>query len=135
MDSAAATSLTHSLFGMIPQPVPPSLPAATDSEPAPAVPLDVTKVDHFMDKRTMRWEYQASGVDVVPEHRSAPTGQNDPWKRSCFVVVREFPADEKHQPYFRIIVKSKFLLKACKETVGEIPGISWNTIPMEVGLS
>ncbi|KIJ54631.1 hypothetical protein M422DRAFT_41879 [Sphaerobolus stellatus SS14] len=94
--------------------------------------LKVKKVDHFFSKWTKKWKYQDSGSKVIPELRPLATdGKDDPWKPYSFVVVRELPENGR-PPYFRITIKSPYLLKACMEVVGEVPGLSWNSIPMEV---
>jgi len=105
-----------------------------DSEPLPAVPTEIYKVDRWYDPALYTYDFQPSGMGVLPEDRLAD-GKTDPWRKYCFVVIRDLPqAHEKRKPFFLITVKSKFLLKACKVAVGEVAGVSWNAIPLEVCL-
>ncbi|KIJ54637.1 hypothetical protein M422DRAFT_24545 [Sphaerobolus stellatus SS14] len=94
----------------------------------------VKKVDHFFSKWSQKWKYENSGAKVIPELRPLATDsgeKDDPWKQYCFVVVREVP-DDGRPAYFKVVIKSPYLLKACVEVVGEVPGLSWNSVPMEV---
>jgi hypothetical protein len=45
------------------------------------------------------------------------------------------PQQENQEPTFKIVVKSGYILKACKDVIQEWPGISWNTEPLEVRAS
>ncbi|KAG6843561.1 hypothetical protein H0H93_000632, partial [Arthromyces matolae] len=47
-------------------------------------------------------------------------------------IVRKFSRQENQEPTIRIIVKSEYLLKACKDVIKTWPGISWNSDPLEV---
>jgi len=51
-----------------------------------------------------------------------------------FRVVRTLPRphDQDEEPRFSFIVKSRYILKACKSVLQEWPGISWNSAPLEV---
>lgn len=106
------------------------------SLPPPA--LKVKKVDYFYSRWSKKWKYQNSGSNVVPEVMTtlpAADGKDDTWQAFCFVVVRKMPnvqVGKEAEPYFRIVVKSPYLLKACVDVVGEIPGLSWNAVPLEV---
>ena len=105
-----------------------------DSEPVPVVPTEIYKVDRWYDPALYTHDFRPSETDVLPEDRLAD-GKTDPWRKYCFVVIRDLPqAHEERKPYFLITVKSKFLLKACKVAVGEVAGVSWNAIPLEVCL-
>ncbi|KAF8530383.1 P-loop containing nucleoside triphosphate hydrolase protein [Hysterangium stoloniferum] len=101
--------------------------------PPPTAYLKVKKVDHFYSRWAKKWKYTTSGSNVIPEMRPLPSeGKDDPWQQFCFVVVREIPLDPLVSPYFQIVVKSSYLLKACKDVVGEVEGVSWNAIPLEL---
>lgn len=39
---------------------------------------------------------------------------------------------ENRDPEFKLIVKSEYILKACKDVIQSWPGISWNSDPLEV---
>lgn len=47
-------------------------------------------------------------------------------------IVRNIPREENLEPSFKIIVKSEYILKACKDVIQTWPGISWNLDPLEV---
>ena len=78
------------------------------------------------------------GPEVVAE-AVRPVGNgtdNDPWEKFCFVVVRKFPDPNrlasKDDFVFQVVVKSPYLLKALKDIIGQVPGISWTAEPLEV---
>lgn len=53
-------------------------------------------------------------------------------------VVREMPRDNDDgtsEPKFKIVIKSEYLLKACKDVIQSWPGISWNADPLEVRIA
>jgi hypothetical protein len=76
---------------------------------------------------------QNSGSDVIPELRPLPSeGKDDPWVGFCFIVKRTVPQQEDKDITFKVIIKSPYLLKACKDVIKEIAGLSWNSIPLEV---
>ncbi|KIJ53579.1 hypothetical protein M422DRAFT_241814 [Sphaerobolus stellatus SS14] len=103
--------------------------------PGPVANLKIKKVDHFYSKWSKKWKYTNSGSNIIPELRTQPAeGKDDPWQQYCFVVIREIPQNGDAQPYFKIAIKSPYLLKACKDVVGDIQGVSWNDIPLEASL-
>jgi hypothetical protein len=107
--------------------------ATTVQAPLPNLTLKIKKVDHFYSRWSRKWKYENSGSHVIPELRTLPSdGKDDPWQQFCFVVVREIPREVDKDPYFKIHVKSPYLLKACKEVIKEVQGVSWNAIPLQV---
>ncbi|KAF8587999.1 P-loop containing nucleoside triphosphate hydrolase protein [Ramaria rubella] len=99
---------------------------------APALNLKVKKVDHFYSRWSKKWKYQNSGSNAIPELRPLPVeGKDDPWQQYCFVVIREIPREDEDTS-FRIVVKSPYLLKACKDVIGEVQGVSWNAVPLQL---
>ena len=50
-------------------------------------------------------------------------------------VVRTLPKveDNLHKPTFKVVIKSEYMLTACKEVFQTLPGISWTAEPLEVG--
>lgn len=42
------------------------------------------------------------------------------------------PRHENMEPTFKIVIKSEYILKACKDVIQTWPGISWNSDPLEV---
>jgi len=74
-----------------------------------------------------------SGSNVIPELRPLPAeGKDDPWATFCFIVIRTLPQQEDKEVTFKVVIKSPYLLKACKDVIQEITGLSWNSIPLEV---
>jgi len=117
------------------QATPEAITPVAPPAPTPIAHLKVKKVDHFFSRWSKKWKYSNSGANVIPELRPLPSeGKDDPWREYCFVVVREIPDDKEGLPYFKIVVKSPYLLKACKEVIGEVQGVSWNALPLEVRL-
>ena len=60
---------------------------------------------------------------------------NDQWPGYCFVVIRTIPQkdeDKGKAPQHKFHIKSPYLLKAIKDVMKEIEGISFNTEPLEV---
>jgi hypothetical protein len=47
-------------------------------------------------------------------------------------VIRTLPQQEDKEITFKVVIKSPYLLKACKDVIQEITGLSWNSIPLEV---
>ena len=102
--------------------------------PLPAPNLKIKRVDHFYSRWSKKWKYQNSGSYAIPEAMAPPSseGKDDPWHQFCLVVVREIPQNGMLDPYFKVVVKSQYLLKACKDVIGEVQGVSWNVVPLEV---
>lgn len=104
------------------------------SAPLPLPSLKVKRVDYYYSKWSKSWKYKNMGEKVTPE--TVPVGAvtgNDPWQSFCFVVVRSFPRQqEDEEPTFQVIIKSPYLLQACKSIIQKIPGISWNAEPLQV---
>jgi hypothetical protein len=97
--------------------------------------LKVKRVDYYYSRWSRKWKYQNSGSNVIPELRPLPSeGKEDPWQEFCFVVVRTIPksSDQGIEPSFKVVIKSPYLLKACKDVIQQIVGLSWNSIPLEL---
>ena len=117
----------------------------TTTQPAsvPLAPpnLKVKRVDHYFSTWSKSWKYRNTGSNVVAE-AVRPVGNgtdNDPWANFCFVVVRKLPDPRSHDPSspppdptFQVVIKSAYLLKACKDVIGQVPGLSWTAEPLEV---
>jgi len=52
-----------------------------------------------------------------------------------FRIVRTLPRQEHAEPTFKLVVKSEYILKACKDVIQSWPGVSWNNAPLEVSIS
>ena len=109
------------------------------SKPAPSIHLlpkpnlKVKRVDHFYSRWSNKWKYRDSSSSIIPEIRLLPSdGKDDPWKEYCFVVIRRIPQEDIEEPRFSIVVKSPYLLKACKDVIGKVASVSWNAVPLEV---
>lgn len=108
-------------------------------EPASLPPpnLKIKRVDNYWSNWSKGWKYRNTGSGVVAE-AVTPVGNgtaNDPWQNFCFVVVRKLPQhreSEKEEIKFKIVIKSPYLLKACKDVIQRVPGISWTAEPLEV---
>jgi hypothetical protein len=61
-------------------------------------------------------------------------GKEDPWAEFCFVVVRTIPQVENEDSVitYKVVIKSPYLLTACKEVIQDVPGLSWNAITHEL---
>ncbi|EKM57275.1 uncharacterized protein PHACADRAFT_183743 [Phanerochaete carnosa HHB-10118-sp] len=104
--------------------------------PPPPPNLKVKRVDHYYSRWSKTWKYKNMGdkvtLETVPVGAATAAG-NDPWQTFCFVVVRTLPRhQDESEPTFQVIIKSPYLLQACKDVMQTIPGISWNADPFQV---
>ncbi|KAF9482979.1 P-loop containing nucleoside triphosphate hydrolase protein [Pholiota conissans] len=105
--------------------------AKDDNLPPPA--LKVKRVDYYYSWWTKSWKYRNMSANVTVE--TVPIiggGSNDIWKDFTFVIVRTLSRQENVEPSFKIVIKSGYLLKACKDVIQSWPGISWNNDPLEM---
>ncbi|OBZ76844.1 ATPase family AAA domain-containing protein 3B [Grifola frondosa] len=110
----------------------------SSTTPAPAPNLKVKRVDYYYSNWSKSWKYRNTGSKVTPE-AIRPLGgpdNNDPWQSFCFVVVRKMPKsqdiEQGAEPTFQVTIKSPYLLKACKDVIQNIPGLSWTAEPLEL---
>ncbi|KAF8060680.1 hypothetical protein FPV67DRAFT_1511033 [Lyophyllum atratum] len=102
-------------------------------EPLPVPSLKVKRVDHYYSRWSRSYKYRNMNARIAVE--SLPilqTGSNDMWKDYNFVIVRKYNRNENIEPTVKIVVKSEYLLKACKDVIQTWPGISWNSDPLEL---
>ncbi|KDR69962.1 hypothetical protein GALMADRAFT_255287 [Galerina marginata CBS 339.88] len=102
-------------------------------EPLPVASTKVKRVDYYYSRWTKSWKYRNTSSKVTVE--SLPImngGSNDAWKEFSFVIVRTMPRQENAEPTFKLVVKSEYILKACKDVIQSWPGISWNSDPLEL---
>ncbi|KAF9012833.1 hypothetical protein BDZ89DRAFT_476607, partial [Hymenopellis radicata] len=95
--------------------------------------LKIKRVDNYYSRWYKGWKYRNTSAKVTVE--SVPllkSGDNDPWKDFSFVIVRKIPRQENLEPTFKIVIKSEYILKACKDVIQSWPGISWNSDPLEL---
>ncbi|KAF8892879.1 P-loop containing nucleoside triphosphate hydrolase protein [Infundibulicybe gibba] len=107
--------------------------AVVRDDPLPPVSLKVKRVDHYYSRWSKGWKYRNMNsritVETIPILQAAA---NDQWKDCCFVIVRKIPRQENIEPTFKLVVKSEYILKACKDVIKTWPGVSWNADPLEV---
>ncbi|KAF5368050.1 hypothetical protein D9758_004441 [Tetrapyrgos nigripes] len=105
--------------------------ASTIKEEALVPPsLKVKRVDHYYSKWSKGWKYRNTSSKVTVETLpmlGRGAGDNDPWKDYLFV-----PTSDLYPPKFKIVIKSEYILKACKDVIQSWPGISWNSDPLEL---
>lgn len=53
-----------------------------------------------------------------------------------YSIVRTMPQNEdlNQEPTFKIVVKSDYIVTACKDVIRSWPGISWTAEPLQVSL-
>ena len=112
------------------------------AEHCAALKLDVKIVDsRYKEKDPCGWEYEAThNAGDVPAELVQPLGidaSEDSWAEYCFVVVRKHPTPQEQakgtkQIVFEIVIKSVYLLKACKDVIGDVRGLSWSSQPVTV---
>ena len=107
-----------------------------DNEPVPPLADRVVRpqrVDYYYT-RWGGWKYRNTGAKVIAESRPF-MADNEQWPGYCFVVIRTIPQkdeDKAKPPQHKFQIKSQYLLKAIKDVMKEIEGISWNSEPLEV---
>ncbi|KAH9938893.1 P-loop containing nucleoside triphosphate hydrolase protein [Epithele typhae] len=101
--------------------------------------MSVKRVDHYYNASEKAWCHKDTDSDI-PAEAVQPIGgvvtANNDWDNYDFVVVRKLP--DPRRPYdnpnvtFKVVVKSPYLLQACKEVIGDIPRLSWKSKPVEL---
>ena len=94
-------------------------------------------VDHYWNADDKAWKHKDTTSDI-PAELVQPVGSgasSDDWEEFCFVVVRRLP--DPRRPHeqtigFKVVVKSPHLLNVCRDIIGQVPGLSWNSQPVEV---
>ncbi|KAH9934528.1 P-loop containing nucleoside triphosphate hydrolase protein [Epithele typhae] len=109
--------------------------------PPPAV-LKVKRVDYYYSTWSKVWKYRNTSAKVRADALLTVVGNgnegnaDDAWAGYCFVVVRKIPQPttdgQQGEPTFQVVVKSPYLLAACKEVMGKIQGVSWTAEPLEL---
>lgn len=96
--------------------------------------VQVKRVDHVFDNRTNEWTYKTTKPPAAPRVLAGgkTTDGGDVWQSFCFVVVRHV-TENPFEPRVSLTIKSPYLRTACKEIIGERPGVSWTADPLEVG--
>lgn len=95
--------------------------------------LKIKRVDYYYT-RWGGWKYRNTGSKVVAEARPFMT-DNEQWPGYCFVVIRTIPQkddDKSKPPQHKFHIKSPYLLKAIKDVMKEVEGVSWNNEPLEL---
>ncbi|KAJ8454991.1 hypothetical protein ONZ45_g19093 [Pleurotus djamor] len=106
-----------------------------EKEAVPDLPppsLKLKRLDYYYSKWSKSWKYKNTSSSVTPEARPFLGSDNDPWKEFAFVIVRTIPRQENLPPTFKVVVKSPYILQACKDVIKSWPGISWNSDPLEL---
>lgn len=94
-------------------------------------------VDLYWNAEEKGWKNKDT-ISDVPAELVEPVGggsNTDQWEEYDFVIVRRFPDPRRPQKPtigFKVVVKSVHLLQVCQKVIGQVPGLSWNTQPVEV---
>ncbi|THU96035.1 P-loop containing nucleoside triphosphate hydrolase protein [Dendrothele bispora CBS 962.96] len=84
--------------------------------------LKIKRVDHYYSKWSKSWKYRnTSSRTLVETPPILNRSENDPWRDFLFVYIT-----------FKFVIKSEYILKACKDVIQYWPGISWNSDPLEL---
>ncbi|KAI0752500.1 P-loop containing nucleoside triphosphate hydrolase protein [Daedaleopsis nitida] len=107
--------------------------------PPPPPNFKVKRVDYFYSNWSKAWKYRNTSskvkADALQTIGNGDSNGNDPWQTYCFVVVRKLPQavdGEVGEPTFQVVVKSPYLLIACKDVIGKVQGVSWTAEPLEL---
>ncbi|KAF9487583.1 P-loop containing nucleoside triphosphate hydrolase protein [Pleurotus eryngii] len=98
----------------------------------PPPSLKLKRVDYYYSKWSKGFKYRNTSSTVTPEARPLIGSDNDPWKDFAFVIVRTIPKQENLPHTFKVVIKSPYILQACKDVIISWPGISWNSEPLEL---
>ncbi|PPR04913.1 hypothetical protein CVT24_007157 [Panaeolus cyanescens] len=110
-----------------------STSTVTKDEPMPVPSLKVKRVDYYYSRWSKGWKYRNTSPHITVERLPVmSSGTNDQWRDFSFVIVRTMPQRENLEPTFKLVVKSEYILKACKDVIQSWPGISWNSDPLEL---
>ncbi|KAF5324114.1 hypothetical protein D9619_011112 [Psilocybe cf. subviscida] len=104
--------------------------ASTVVREIPPPSLKVKRVDHYYSSWTKSWKYKNTNSKITLEGFAiVKGGENDIWNEFSFVIVRKI---SELSPIFKLVVKSPYILKACKDVISSWPGVSWNSDPLEL---
>lgn len=100
--------------------------------------MSIKRVDHYYNVGEKAWQHKDTESNV-PAEAAQPLGgvtvANNDWDKFDFVIVRKLPDPRQtwdHNVTFKVVLKSPLLLNACREVIGEIPGLSWKSKPVQV---
>ena len=99
----------------------------------------VKTVDLYWNAEEKAWKHKNTTSDI-PAELVQPVGRgasSDAWKEFCFVVLRRLPdpRDPHEQTIdFKVVVTSPHLLNVCRDIIGQVPGLSWNSQPVKVSM-
>lgn len=107
----------------------------TPSVPLPPPNFKVKRLDYYYSRWSKSWKYKNMGEKVTLEMApvGGTSGTNDPWQSYCFVVIRTISRKDEDTT-FQVVIKSPYLLQACKTVIQEVPGISWNADPLQASV-
>ncbi|OBZ76351.1 ATPase family AAA domain-containing protein 3B [Grifola frondosa] len=98
----------------------------------PPPTLKIKRVDHYYSTWSKAWKYRNSGSNVSPEMMRPVVLV----VAFCFVILRKIPQahelERGKEITFQVVVKSPYLLKACKDVIQSVPGLSWTAEPLEL---
>ena len=130
-DTEAATSTSPTLAS-----------TSSDSVDVPPLNLDVKFVDSRWDEESDSWKYTDTANPDVPAEQVQPVGaeatDTNSWAEYCFVVVRKHSKESKNSKRtitFEIVLKSPYLITACRNVMADIRGVSWDSEPITVSTS
>lgn len=107
----------------------------TPSATLPPPNLKIKRLDYYYSRWSKSWKYKNMGDKVTPEMTiiGASSSGNDPWQSYCFVVIRTLSRSDE-DPVFQVVIKSSYLVEACKDVIQTIPGISWTAEPLQASV-
>ncbi|PIL28931.1 hypothetical protein GSI_08978 [Ganoderma sinense ZZ0214-1] len=112
-----------------------SATAASSVDVAP-LNLDVKFVDSRWDEESDSWKYNDTANPDIPAELVQPMGAeaagSRSWEEFCFVVVRKHSRGLRPTITFEIILKSPYLITACKNVMADVRGVSWNSQPIRL---
>ncbi|PIL28926.1 hypothetical protein GSI_08973 [Ganoderma sinense ZZ0214-1] len=114
----------------------PTPATATSSVAVAPLNLDVKFIDSRWDERYQSWMYNDTANPEIPAELVQPVGTeaegSDCREKYCFVVVRKYSRDLVPTINFEIVLKSPYLITACKNVMADVPGVSWNSEPIRL---
>ena len=121
---------------------PPTPATAASSVDVAPLNLDVKFVDSRWDEESDSWKHSDTTNPDIPAEQVQPMGaeatDSDSWEQYCFVVVRKHSKTSENSRRtitFEIVLKSPYLITACRNIMSDVRGVSWNSQPITVSTS
>lgn len=106
----------------------------------PTVAVDLPPLTLMILSVEWRWDSDSKYTEIptpdTPAEQMQPIGDdaalnNDSWKEYCFVVAQ---TRSTGAITFKIFLMSPYIIKACRDVMVGVPGISWDSYRVRVSV-